>query len=72
MNPFQEAIIFASTANLAYRRGFMPEHTIAIIPNLGFHPARQYSIKACRWLAWVGREKYIRHAKNGGEVRHGN
>lgn len=50
----------------------MPEHIIAIIPNLGYHPARQYSIKACRWLAWEGREKSIRHAKNGGEVRLGN
>lgn len=72
VNPFQEAITFASTANLAYRRSFMPEHTIAIIPNLGYHPARQYSIKACRWLPWEGREKSIRHAKNGGEVRLGN
>lgn len=68
-NPFQEAITFASTANLAYRRSFMPEHTIAIISNLRYHPARQYSIKACRWLAWEDREKSIRHAKNGGEVR---
>lgn len=39
VNLFQEAITFASTANLAYRRSFMPEQTIAIIPNLGYHPA---------------------------------
>lgn len=69
VNPFQEALTFASTANLAYRRSFMSDQTIAIIPNLGYHPARQYSIKACRWLAWMGRRCSIRHAKNGGEVR---
>lgn len=42
----------------------MPENTIAIIPNLGYHPARQYSIKACRWLAMESRETSIRHAEN--------
>lgn len=38
---------------------------------LGYHPARQFSIKDCRWLACMGRLCSIRHAtcKNGGEVR---
>jgi hypothetical protein len=31
VQPFHESITFASTANLAYRRGFMPSDTIAII-----------------------------------------
>lgn len=69
VNPFQEALTFASTANLAYRRSFMKDQTIATIPNLGYHPARQYSIITCRWLAWMGHLCSIRHAKNGGEVR---
>ena len=42
VEPFKEAITFASTANLASRRGLMPEDSIAIIPNLGYHPARQF------------------------------
>lgn len=72
VNPFQEAITFASTANLAYRRGFMPEDSIAIIPNLGYDPARQFSMKACRWLAWMSRDgRRIYHAKNGGEINLG-
>lgn len=50
----------------------MPEYTIAIIPNLGYHPARQYSIKTWHWVAWVGRESSVRHAKNGGEIQLGN
>ena len=46
VEPFEEAITFSSTSNLAYRRGFMPEDSIAIIPKLGYHPARQFSLKA--------------------------
>jgi hypothetical protein len=38
VDPFQESITFASTANLAFRRGFMPSDTIAIIPNMGYQP----------------------------------
>ncbi|XP_056022017.1 uncharacterized protein LOC130054931 [Ostrea edulis] len=69
VDPFQESITFASTANLAYRRGFMDENTIAIIPNMGYRPARRYSAKACRWLAWLEHQHHcIRHARNGGEV----
>lgn len=72
VNPFQEAITFASTANLAYRRGFIPQDSIAIIPNLGYDPARQFLMKACCWLAWMSRDvPIIRHAKNGGEINLG-
>lgn len=48
VNPFQEANTFASTANLAYWREFMPEDSIAIVPNLGYDPSRQFSMKGCR------------------------
>ncbi|XP_062602351.1 uncharacterized protein LOC134264065 [Saccostrea cucullata] len=74
VDPFQESITFASAANLAYRRNFMPKDTIAIIPNLGYEPARQYSAKACRWLTWMSHQNgcHMRHARNGGEVPIGN
>ncbi|XP_062615550.1 uncharacterized protein LOC134277248 [Saccostrea cucullata] len=74
VDPFQESITFASAANLAYRRHFMSKDTIAIIPNLGYEPARQYSAKACRWLTWMSHQNgcHIRHARNGGEVPIGN
>ena len=41
IDPFQEAITFASTANLTYRRSFMPPESIVIIPKVGYDPARQ-------------------------------
>ncbi|XP_061191720.1 uncharacterized protein LOC133199940 [Saccostrea echinata] len=52
----------------------MPEDTIAIIPNMGNQPARQYSAKACRWLSWMSHQSgsHIRHARNGGEVKIGS
>ncbi|XP_061196432.1 uncharacterized protein LOC133204707 [Saccostrea echinata] len=74
VDPFQESITFASAANLAYRRGFMPKETIAIIPNLEYQPARRYSAKACRWLSWMSHQtgSHIQHARNGGEVKIGS
>jgi hypothetical protein len=60
----QESITFSSTANLAYRRGFIPSDTIASIPNVGYQPPRRYSAKGCRWLASL--DDNIRHARNWG------
>nr|XP_022311186.1 uncharacterized protein LOC111116481 [Crassostrea virginica] len=37
-----------------------------------YHPARQFSLKASRWLSWLGRDLPIQHAWNGGEVKFGN
>ena len=73
VDPFAEAITFASAANLAFRRNFMPEQSLAIIPTEGYQPERKYSVKALRWLKWIAHETNhdIRHARNGGEVRIG-
>ncbi|XP_048729914.2 uncharacterized protein LOC125647269 [Ostrea edulis] len=69
VDPFQESITFVSTVNLTYRRGFMPPHTIVIIPNMGYQPSRRYSAKACRWLTSLENEDHtILHAKNRGEI----
>lgn len=50
----------------------MLEDSIAIVPNLGFDPSRQFSMKGCRWLVWMSRNgRVIRHAKNGREMQIG-
>lgn len=49
----------------------MPSDSIAIVPNLGYHPSLQFSLKACRWRSWLGRNRFIRHALNGGKVQIG-
>ena len=38
VDPFAEAITFASAANLAFRRNFMPEQSLAIIPTEDTNP----------------------------------
>lgn len=55
VNLFQEAIPFASAASLAQRRSFMPHESISIILKMGYDPARQFSMKPCRWLSLMSR-----------------
>ncbi|KAK3090742.1 hypothetical protein FSP39_014241 [Pinctada imbricata] len=71
VDPFMECITFASTANLAFRRNFMPRETVAILPPEGYSPERKYSIKALRWLKWIAHETDhdICHARNGEEMK---
>lgn len=67
VNIFQEAIPFASAASLAQRRSFMPHESISIILKMGYDPARQFSMKPCRWLSLMSRNgRVIQHALNGG------
>lgn len=66
VNLFQEAIPFASAASLAQRRSFMPHESISIILKMGYDPARQFSMKPCRWLSLMSRNgRVIQHALNG-------
>ena len=37
----------------------MPECTIAVVPNGGFHRGKGGSLKECVWLAYVDREHEI-------------
>lgn len=67
VNLFQEAIPVASAASLAQRRSFMPHESISIILKMGHDPARQFSMKPCRWLSLMSRNgRVIQHALNGG------
>ena len=71
VEPFQECITIASMANRIYRKTFMPEDSIAIVPVYGYEPAKKYSKKALRWLKGVAEVEgiHIKHAMNGGEVK---
>jgi len=43
---FVEAITIACMVNSVYRRRFIPEKSIAILPNCGYQPFRRYYAKA--------------------------
>ena len=42
-------VTIASFCNLLYRRNFMPQNSIAIIPENGYYPEKKQSRKALIW-----------------------
>lgn len=72
--PFRDTFTMASACNLVYRRHFLPDETMAIIPPTGYTPQKKYSVKALRWLQWLAHSEGItlQHARNGGEVQFGS
>ena len=71
VDPFAEACTPASTRSRIYRKKFMPEKTIGLIPNGGYRAHDQYSHIAIRWLEYEQEQRGIRiqHAQNGGEKK---
>jgi len=65
-----EAITIACMVNSVYRRRFIPEKSIAILPTCGYQPFRRYYAKAIQWLGWMMHREdvNIQIAGNGGEV----
>ena len=52
----------------------MPQYSIAIIPENGYHPEHKTSIKCQMWLKYISINENleIQHSKNGGEIQIGN
>eukprot|EP00057_Strongylocentrotus_purpuratus_P035473 XP_799265.2 PREDICTED: uncharacterized protein LOC594742 [Strongylocentrotus purpuratus] len=73
VDPFSKCITIASACHLVYRRNFLNENSIGVIPPLGYAPKDMQSNKALRWLAHVAEQEniYIQHARNEGEVKVG-
>ena len=74
IDPFMKCLTIASVCNFIYRRNFMPEKSIAIIPEYGLNLGRNHSHKQLLWLKYISVKDniYIRHCKNGGEMKIGN
>ena len=69
IDPFKEASTIAKSCTLAYRKEFMPENTLALLPpETAQSVARRYSAKALRWLHYLCETEHtqIQHARNGG------
>jgi hypothetical protein len=69
--PFREAITLSSYCNLIYRRNFMPENSISMLPTCGYNPKSNLSIKCELWLKYISETQNIEilHAKSGGEKK---
>jgi G:T-mismatch repair DNA endonuclease (very short patch repair protein) len=73
VDPFASCLTIASACNLVFRKTFLEEDTIAIIPPCGYKPENRYSVIAMKILTWISQRDNIgiRHACNQGEKRIG-
>jgi hypothetical protein len=74
IDPFEKCLTIASACNLVFRKNFLKENTIAIIPPHGYRPKDKQSLLALKWLSYKAEKEdlYIQHARNTGEKRAGN
>ena len=73
VDPFPSCLTIASACNLIFRKTFLQENTIAVIPPCGYKPENKQSVIALKMLAWIAQRDNIaiRHARNHGEQRIG-
>ena len=71
VDPFACAITIASTCMHIFRKRFLKEETIAIVPNGGYRTEEMQSAIAIKWLKWLSESEDldIQHARNGHEVK---
>jgi hypothetical protein len=68
MDTFREGITISSIFSKVFRTMFLKPDTVGIILRAGYRLGNRQSIEGLKWLAYIGREKYIIHAGNGREV----
>lgn len=73
IDPFAYCITIASACNLVFRKLFLKERSIGIIPTQGYRPIDKQSVKAMQWKKYhVHHTKVeIQHAGNVGETEIG-
>lgn len=73
VDPYEQSATIASACMQVFRRKFLGEKMIGIVPNEGYRKKDRQSAMAIRWLMWVAHSRgiEIQHAKNQGEKRIG-
>ena len=71
VDPLLESLIIASACNLVFRRNFLRQNSIGILPRNGYRRADNQSKVAIEWLSWMAHAGniFIQHAGNGRGVR---
>ena len=59
VNPLLECVTIASACSLVFRRNFLHEKTIGLIPNSGYRWADRQSLEAIQWLVWEEKQRNI-------------
>jgi hypothetical protein len=73
INPFANSSTLASLCHLIYRQNYMIPKSIAVIPEMGYNPYQNSSIKAKLWLKYIcfSENRTLKHSLNGLEHRIG-
>ncbi|KAK5650288.1 hypothetical protein RI129_001317 [Pyrocoelia pectoralis] len=71
VDPFEESTTIASACNKVFRRLFLKENTIGLIPKGGYRRADKQSKVAIQWLRWVehSQQLTIQHAGKAREFK---
>ena len=71
IDPFINSLTMPSACHDVYRKLFMPENSIALIPDFGYQNPESTSIKAFLWLKYISIKNNIKieHSRNGGEKK---
>lgn len=71
IDPFLQCVTIASACMKTFRKNFIKEDTIGIIPAGGYRLKDKQSKIALKWLRWLEHSlgKNIQHAGNGREAR---
>ncbi|XP_031330124.1 uncharacterized protein LOC116182909 [Photinus pyralis] len=71
VDPFEEACTIPSACNKVFRRNFLKENTIGLIPKGGYRRADKQSRVAIQWLRWVEHSEHvtIQHAGKAREFK---
>ena len=69
--PFTECTTIASTCMRVFRKKYLKENTIGVIPRNGYRMADRQSLKALKWICWMEKvlNRKIQSAFRGREVR---
>ena len=69
IDPFEKCITIASSCQLVFRRNFLQENTVGIIPTHGYNSEQKHSVNALSWVKYLSHKNgvKIQHARNGGE-----
>jgi len=71
IDPLTNANTIAGACTLAYRKNWLPSHTIALIPEHGYRKEKIQSAIAIKWLCYYAHTHnvYVQHKMNKGEKR---
>ena len=65
IDPFERACTAASACNYIYRQLFMPDDSIAILPNNGYTGSELTSFPAAIWVSWVEQTAFQELQRHG-------